>query len=190
MSTDARRRILLIDAPVQGTLLLRIGFYWMFFGIAVVLLESCWLAATERPASSAELIYRVRTTVAPGLLASVLLLPLVLIDCLRLSNRFAGPAFRLRRALRDLVEGREVRPQHLRESDFWQDFAEDFNRLLEQRNAAAPSATSAGGAELEGDVPCEIELEGDVPCEVERGGDAPCAPDAPDAPDAAAVLAR
>ena len=66
---------------------------------------------------------------APAAAASLLILPLVVMDLLRLSNRFAGPARRLRNALCELGEGKEVRPLLFRDNDFWQETAAEFNRV-------------------------------------------------------------
>jgi hypothetical protein len=70
----------------------------------------------------------------PALVGAVLLMPLVLFDIVRLSNRFAGPLLRLRRSLRALAKGEEVAPLKFREGDFWQDFAKEFNAVAERMN--------------------------------------------------------
>jgi hypothetical protein len=67
---------------------------------------------------------------APAVVASLLLVPIILLDSLRMSNRFAGPMVRLRRAMGRLAEGESVQPINFRDNDFWADFAEDFNRML------------------------------------------------------------
>ena len=66
----------------------------------------------------------------PGLIASFILLPMVVVDIIRLSNRFAGPLVRLRRAMRALARGEHVQPIYFREGDFWQEFANEFNGIL------------------------------------------------------------
>ena len=66
----------------------------------------------------------------PAALASLLILPAVLWDLTRMSNRFVGPIYRLRRSMRELREGKEIEPVKFREGDFWYDFAEDFNHLV------------------------------------------------------------
>jgi hypothetical protein len=77
----------------------------------------------------------------PALVASLLLLPLVLFDVIRFSNRFAGPLVRLRRAMRTLARGEQVLPIKFRDGDYWQDFADDFNAVaatVQRYRAAAP----------------------------------------------------
>ena len=61
--------------------------------------------------------------------ASLIIVPLIVMDLLRLSNRFAGPARRLQSALRDLAEGKEVPPLMFRDNDFWQEMAAEFNHV-------------------------------------------------------------
>jgi hypothetical protein len=57
----------------------------------------------------------------------LLLLPLFLRDTLKLSNRFAGPMYRLRMALKSMVSEGTLKPIKFRDGDFWQEAAEDFN---------------------------------------------------------------
>jgi signal transduction histidine kinase len=78
----------------------------------------------------------------PALLASLLVLPVIVWDLLRLSHRFVGPMIRLRNAMRDLADGKQVRPISFREEDFWCEFAEEFNRLAARLEATSPVAES------------------------------------------------
>jgi signal transduction histidine kinase len=66
----------------------------------------------------------------PVFLAAFLLLPLVIFDIIRFSNRFVGPILRLRRSMRQLARGEHVEPIKFRGTDFWQDFADEFNAVL------------------------------------------------------------
>jgi hypothetical protein len=59
-------------------------------------------------------------------------MPMFLRDTMKLSNRFAGPMFRLRTSLRGLVSGEQHLPIKFREEDFWQEAARDFNQVLER----------------------------------------------------------
>ena len=65
----------------------------------------------------------------PALVASFILLPLVVYDIIRTSNRFTGPLLRLRRSMRALAAGEQVKEIRFRDGDFWQDLAEDFNAV-------------------------------------------------------------
>jgi hypothetical protein len=75
----------------------------------------------------------------PVFFASALVLPLLLADVLRVSNRFAGPMYRLRNALRDLADGKAVTPVKFREGDFWCNMADEFNRVLERMKDLEPA---------------------------------------------------
>ena len=56
----------------------------------------------------------------PALVASLVLLPIVVVDIIRLSNRFsAGPMVRMRRAMQNLAKGERVPPLQFRDNDFW-----------------------------------------------------------------------
>jgi len=73
----------------------------------------------------------------PGLVASLVLLPVALMDVLRLSNRFVGPVGRLRKGLKDLASGNRTEPLLFRDDDFWRDMAGDFNEVAAKLAVAA-----------------------------------------------------
>lgn len=125
-----KRQRLLVDRKVQLALLWRVTGYWMYCLVAVMFLLVCWVFFTDRPSSSAELVRRMWSQFAPALAASFLVLPLVLIDCLRLSSRFVGPIFRLRQAMQSMSGGGSTAPLKFRDNDFWSELASDFNRLV------------------------------------------------------------
>ena len=85
-------------------------------------------------------------------------------DCLRLSNRFAGPMVRLRVAMQGLANGEPVKPVKLRDGDFWCEFAADFNRVLareaDRTDAAASSAEDTRDSGVS--APCSV-LSSDLP---------------------------
>ena len=134
------RRHLFIDAKVQGALVLRAILYWVVCLITITLMLLCWRILT----GPARMFYTHFNDMwffyGPALVASFILLPLVIIDIIRLSNRFAGPMLRLRRSMRELARGEHVEPVRFRDGDFWQDFAEEFNAVVArvQREATPP----------------------------------------------------
>jgi hypothetical protein len=125
-----RRGSFFVDPVVQGKLAWKVAAYWLFCLLAVELFVGCWLVWRQHPNSSLELVGMVMSVCAIPFAASLLLLPVALIDSIRFSHRFAGPMVRLRRVMNDLAEGREVEPVVIRDGDFWNDFAHDFNRLI------------------------------------------------------------
>jgi hypothetical protein len=125
----AGRNNLLIDQTVQGSLLRRIGFYslacGLYFLMTLVITESLSnpresIAETTRRCLDEAIFW------APGMM---LLAPIILYDLLRVTNRLAGPIFRLRRELGRLADGLPSEPLGLREDDYWSEVAESFNQL-------------------------------------------------------------
>ena len=76
----------------------------------------------------------------PAVIASLALLPVVIFDCIRLSNRFAGPIYRLRRVMRQVALGRPAQPVRFRDGDFWDAVSADFNALLARVNELEQNA--------------------------------------------------
>ena len=131
MSTDkkAMRKRLFVDPKVQGALIARVVMYWVICLITIALLLLCWDIVT----GPARVFYMHFDDMwffyGPAAIASFLLLPLVIIDIIRISNRFVGPLLRLRRSMRALARGEDVEPIEFRNNDFWYDFADEFNAV-------------------------------------------------------------
>lgn len=124
------RKRLWVDPKVQGTLILRVVLYWVVCLVTVTLMLLCWRIVTGPARPFYTHFDDMWFHYGPALVASFLLLPLIVLDILRVSNRFAGPLFRLRRAMRALARGEEVRPISFREGDFWIEVAHEFNAIL------------------------------------------------------------
>ena len=137
--SKCRRSRIFIDREVQGALMVRVGFYWLFCLFSIVLMVLCWQVMTGPPKRFVELFYDIYQRHAPALAASLILLPIVMFDVVRMSNRFVGPMIRLRGGLTELAETGRARPITFRDQDFWQPLAGDFNRVAERVEAAGPS---------------------------------------------------
>jgi hypothetical protein len=125
-----RRTALLIDRQVQGVLLLRIILYWMFCFVSLSAILICWEVFTGPSQRMIDLVSKLYFRYGPVLSASFILLPIVLLDVIRVSNRFVGPVARLRQGLLDVAEGRPAQPLNFRDDDFWRDLANNFNRAV------------------------------------------------------------
>jgi hypothetical protein len=66
---------------------------------------------------------------SPVVLASLVLLPFLLIDAVVFSNRFTGPLYRVRYCMRRLVAGESIEPIHFRKHDYRPELADEFNAL-------------------------------------------------------------
>ena len=96
---EFRRGRIFVDPQVQGALIVRVMMYWMYCLLSVTLMLACWTILHDRPVSSSQMFQMIWDRGAPAVIASFLLLPIVMVDCVRASNRVAGPLLRLRRGL-------------------------------------------------------------------------------------------
>ncbi|QEG42858.1 hypothetical protein [Roseimaritima ulvae] len=140
-STTPLRVRLLIDRQVQGALLCRAGIY-----AAAGLLYMCCVLYFSQALADPSLSWGQHFTNfafdafcwAPGVLV---LMPIVAHDVLRMSNRFAGPVFRLRSEMQVLAAGEDGREIKFRDEDQWTELAPLYNQLraelLELRNQVA-----------------------------------------------------
>jgi len=132
MTGGKRRHRMIADRKLQGALLAHTMIYWFYCLFSVTLIAVCWIIFTKQPESSSELFTQLWLNCGPALLGSVLLLPLVLLDCVRLSSRFAGPMVRMQRIMRQLAAGETPPAITLRPGDYWSEFAENINVVMER----------------------------------------------------------
>ena len=127
---STRRRIIMVDQEVQGALILRAALYWFYCLLSVSLMVLCWsiFHGPKRPFSA--IASDLLINYAPALAASLILLPMVLVDVVRFSHLFVGPMYRLKWAMSSLAKGEKVEPITFREEDYWSEFASEFNRML------------------------------------------------------------
>lgn len=142
----SKRRTYLIDWSVQGALIKRICGHWFAFLCA---------ALVGLPLFRAIVLGDIATPMgerfkSAGVDAAILftlflfLLPYFIYDTLRISNKFAGPMYRLHTTIRQLAKGEPTPPVQFRGDDFWKDVAADFNNMVErvradERQQARPS---------------------------------------------------
>ena len=127
-----RRSKKFIDANVQGSLARRIIFHWLLF-LLVASLAAFILQALSNPFRPLSAHVRdIWWTHGPFLLVLFFLLPVFMVDSIKLSHRFAGPIYSLRRAVRDIADGKPARKLKFRRHDFWHDLADDYNAMLKR----------------------------------------------------------
>lgn len=174
-----KRRQLFVDPKVQGALIVRTVAYWGFCLIAVTMMLLLWRVFSVPGRTFAFHVDWLWFHYAPAAIASLLLLPIIVLDSMRMSNRFAGPLVRLRRAMRRLAEGENVQPINFRDDDFWSECAEDFNRMLarqqcvmqekssEQAQTVAQTGVPASEKQLEDAIENELALDESLEMELE-----------------------
>jgi hypothetical protein len=158
-----RRRVFLIDPKVQGSLAIRIVAYWFYALLTISLLLICWDVFTGPTRQFIVVFQETSQRFAPAAIASLLVVPLVVMDVLRLSNRFAGPAWRLKNALHDLAAGKDVGPLSFRDDDFWKEIAASFNGVAARLQG--PSDVRGGAVAKESAATFADEAEELLDCE-------------------------
>lgn len=162
MSTT-RRRTIMIDQEVQGALILRAIIYWFYCLLSVTLMVLCWTIfhGPRRPFS--DIAAQLLQEYAPAIGASLILVPMIIVDIVRFSNLFVGPVYRLRRAMDQVATGKTVHPLSFREEDFWAECADSFNNMLERlQQTAGPEAprgvlAEQGAIEAAGENDAELQ---------------------------------
>jgi len=136
MSRNRKRRVYFVDKKVQGALLIRAARYWLLSVTVVGTLTVLgWMFVS--PGMGVLIQLREQLPFLLGglfvaLAVSMIVLPVILYDLARLTNRFAGPMLRLRRAMQQAAAGEQVEAVHFRDHDYWQELADAFNELNER----------------------------------------------------------
>jgi len=123
------RKQIFVDPKVQGALVFRVIAYWTVCLLTISTMVLCWRMLTGPARLPFSHLDDMWFQLGPALIASFMILPLVIYDIVKISNRFTGPLLRLRRTMRALAAGEQVKPIHFREGDFWKDLAQDFNAV-------------------------------------------------------------
>lgn len=131
MSHPARKKTF-VDPKVQGALVRRLVLHWFSFIAVAAIVAFCLQILTNPFRSISEHGQEVWWTHGPFLLVMFFMLPIFIVDTIKLSNRFAGPIYRLRLTIRSLAEGETFKPLRFRDFDFWQGLADDFNMMVDR----------------------------------------------------------
>lgn len=135
MSKHQLRRRIFIDRAIQGTLLQRVILYWLCGAIMQVLLLAYFsIIGGAGDDSVHENSGQFWTTLSLAALSSIVVLPLLMLDIVRLSHRWVGPIYRLRTAMKQLANGEKVEEISFRDGDFWHDLAGHFNAIVRRMN--------------------------------------------------------
>jgi len=139
-----------IDSNVQGALARRIILHWLAF-LSVASFVAFVLQVLSNPFRPlSDHFQDLWWSQGPFLVVMVFLLPVFILDSIKLSHRFAGPIFSLRRTIRAVAQGEAPRKLKFRRRDFWHDLADDYNAMLvrlgaieEETNEESESETLA-----------------------------------------------
>ena len=135
MSRHLRKR-LFVDKHVQSALISRFLLYWACIVVFITLPIAISQTFAEPHKYLVQHYADTWRSHWPILATLTALLPFVIYDTLRISNRFAGPVFRLRREVQRFVDGDQAVPVRFRDGDYWPDLGENFSALMERVRAA------------------------------------------------------
>ena len=140
-----RRRQYWVNPTLQWALIVRSCAYWVCSALTVYAVLAVWFAAERLTAGAALEQISVFSPLRAIVLSQVCLLPIFLVDSIKLSNRVAGPLLRMQRGLRALGTDERVVPIEIRQGDFWADLIDEFNGAV----ARTQSSTVAAAREAE-----------------------------------------
>jgi hypothetical protein len=138
MSQHARKKTF-VDPKVQRALVRRMVLHWVAFFAVASLVAFCLQLLTNPFRPFEQLVREVWWTHGPFLLVLFFMLPVFIVDTIKLSHRFAGPIYRLRNVIRSIAHGDRYQPLKFREFDFWQGLADDFNEMVERLSTNKPN---------------------------------------------------
>jgi len=141
------RRRYFVDPPVQGALLKQAISYWLWASATFVLVIFVYRVFPAYLSGTGHESGRIWYHIAPYLVASVVLFPIVMFRAIRFSHRFVGPMVRVRRTLKQLARGETTPIGRFRKNDFWSDTADDINAIAALLRQVQPSASAAPAIE-------------------------------------------
>jgi hypothetical protein len=132
------RKKAVADPGVQWTLALRVILHFFLFvcaGAFFGLINQFFADPFGGLVANANTFWKQS---GPMLLALACLMPIFVRDTLTLSNRIAGPIYRLRNTIKQLGDGEDAPPLKFRKRDMWDDLPALFNRMTDRlRNEAS-----------------------------------------------------
>lgn len=134
------RNKLFIDSSVQMMLVTRVLAHWLvFFFLFFLTLLTIEYFLRDPALTIFDCMNSVVSKHSMLILVSVALLPVFLYDTIKMSNRFAGPIYRLRKNLKSLAEGKPVEEINFRDKDLWAELSVDFNEVAKKLNQQSNS---------------------------------------------------
>jgi len=134
------RKRYFIHPGIQGAVAVRLIAQWALFVGATCVVSLGLQLLLEPLASWPDRLAQLRTSVGAFAIVSLCLVPILVRDAIRFSHRVVGPIVRLQSELRKADEVTELRPVKLRQNDFWQDLADDYNDFVERLQASQREA--------------------------------------------------
>jgi hypothetical protein len=154
----SRRRKTYVNSRVQGRFIGRIAAYWVMYH--VVLWHGLFVyryAQVRMSAGDGQVIGPFRSVYwqfcidySPLLICALLIMPLFMLDFVRMTHRFVGPLVRIRESLVGLMDRRPVSRIEFRNGDLLPELQATFNDFLsfyEQQRLHPQSSGKQAGCE-------------------------------------------
>jgi hypothetical protein len=138
-----KRRRIYVDRSVQGAFLRRAVFCWLACIASLSLVHVTVGLLIEPVRLLFPDVSGLWFLLAPAVVTTLLLLPLIVYDTIQLTHRLVGPVLRLRRGMRELAAGMPTERLRFRDGDFWQEFADEFNALIDRVEQTTLAETTA-----------------------------------------------
>jgi hypothetical protein len=144
-----QRKKQFVDAKVQGALARRLIYHWLVFLSVATIVALMLQVLTDPLLPAGEHLRQAWAMHGPFFVVMVFLLPVYLLDTIKLSHRFAGPIVNMRHAMRDIVEGKRPRKLKFRRTDFWHELADDYNAMITRLAPEVDDASADQGEAVE-----------------------------------------
>lgn len=137
MAEKNPRKRIFISSRIQGQLVVRLGTYWLLYHFVLWHAMFAYhyvqhrLSAEQGHVSFQELYGTFVLQYYPIIMCAVGMLPIFLIDLVRLSHRIAGPLYRFTQSLQSMTAGEEVRRVRLRKGDLMDELEQSFNAYVD-----------------------------------------------------------
>ncbi len=139
-----RRRRVVIDVKTQRALSMRMVVHCLLFMVVGGVVASL----NEYMVNSTMTSQLLRESLTRNFLSYfctvIALMPILIYDSMKLSNRMVGPICRLRDTMRKISRNEQVAPLSFRTRDYWQEVPGEFNSMIERLRS---DVTESDGAE-------------------------------------------
>ena len=121
-----------VDPQVQGALVRRLILHWLGFFVTASIVTFVLQVLSNPLIPISAHLEELWWTQGPFLIVMIFLLPMFVLDTIKLSHRFAGPIYRLRRTIQRVASGEAPRHVKFRDFDFWHGLADDYNKMIDR----------------------------------------------------------
>ena len=128
-----KRKQLFVDKEVQTAIMKRVMCYWLACIAFFSLMIWCYECLARPDQMFYEHVGPMFRRLLPVYVTMLALLPFLLYDSIRFSNRFCGPLQRVMNELDDYAKTGQVSRITFRDNDFWQTLADRISTVIESR---------------------------------------------------------